>query len=79
MYYTINVKGHCGGFDFTKYTFNDVKNYFTYDLEQVEPENIEYFKKLNKEIESAIDIDDLKDILTKQCEGMEFLYEIEPY
>ena len=56
---------------------DQVKEYFKYDLKNVNEEDIEHFKKENIFIENALDIADLWEILTYQMDGMAFPFTYE--
>lgn len=56
-------------------TFEEIKEYFKIDLNLANEEDKDFFTEQNKEIDEAIDINDLFDILEKQQDGMSFPFE----
>lgn len=56
-------------------TFEQIKEWFKQDLNLINEEDREYFIEQNKEIDEAISMDDLWDILEKQQDGMSFPFE----
>lgn len=56
-------------------TFKEIKEYFKIDLNLANEEDKDFFVEQNKEIDEAIDINDLFDILEKQQDGMSFPFE----
>ena len=56
-------------------TFKEIKEYFKIDLNLINEEDREYFIEQNKEIDEAVDMQDLWDILEKKEDGMSFPFE----
>ena len=53
-------------------TFEQIKEWFKQDLALINKEDKDFFVEQNKEIDEAIDMQDLWDTLEKQQDGMSF-------
>ena len=56
-------------------TFEQIKEWFKQDLALINEEDKDFFVEQNKEIDEAIDMKDLWDILEKQQDGISFPFE----
>lgn len=56
-------------------TFKEIKEYFKIDLNLANEEDKDVFDEQNREINEAVDMQDLWDILEKQQDGMSFPFE----